>query len=49
MVFFDHIDRLPAVIGQADDQAGAFENFFGDLLVNFVIFRQQNLRPVNPF
>ena len=41
--FLDHIDCLLSVIGQADHQIGTFENFFGYLLVNFVIFHQQDV------
>ena len=40
--FFDHLDRLLTVFGQADDQTDTLENFFGHLLINLVIFNQQD-------
>ena len=48
-LFLDGIDGFLAVVGQADVEPGAFKNFSGHLLVNFIVFHQQHVGALDLF
>ena len=49
MVFLYRVDGFLTIIRQSDVQTGTFKYFFGHLLVDFIIFYQQKVSPLNIF